>query len=245
MPAPAPSGPASTSDMLDAAYRRFKSGALKCLPMMMPAVLAVQAADIYWLLTGHSGGKILEPRDGTYYTLTFVGLLLFVWLMGAVVLRLQSMKAGQLRPAATDLSESAALWPGLFASSMLASLLVMLGLLALVAPGIWLSVCLTPLYPVVLIERLAPVAAIRRCIALVRPIWVKVLAAMVIGILIMLICLFTVGVILALLLAPIGTGPTPMANAVSTTASLLVAALAQLFFISLALEIYSSASASA
>lgn len=245
MPVPVPSGPASTSDMLDAAWHRFKSGALKCLPLMMPAVLAVQAADIYWLLSGHRSARLLEPRDNTYYTLTLVGLLLFVWLMGAVVLRLKALQSGQVRAIAADLGEAAALWPGLFATSMLASLMVMVGLLALVVPGIWLSVCLTPLYPVVLIERLPPVAAIRRCIGLVRPIWVKVLAAMVIGILIMLICLFTVGVVLALLMAPLGGANTPLVNAVSTTVSLLVAALAQLFFISLAMEIHSSASASA
>lgn len=245
MSAPAPSAPASTSDMLDAAWRRFKSGALKCLPVMMPAVLAVQAADIHWLLSGHRSARLLEPRDNTYYTLTIVGLLVFVWLMGAVVLRLRALEARQVRPVAADLAESATLWPGLFAASMLASLLVMVGLLALLVPGIWLSVCLAPLYPVVLIERLPPVAAIRRCIALVRPIWVKVLAAMVIGILIMLICLFAIGVVLALLMAPLGGANTALANALSTTVSLLVAALAQLFFISLALEIYSSASASA
>jgi len=245
MPAPAPSGSASTSDMLDAAWRHFKSGALKCLPMMMPAVLAVQAADIYWLLAGHRSARLTDPRDGTYYLLTVVGLLLFVWLMGAVVLRLQSLRAGQLRPAAMDLQESAAMWPSLFAATMLASLLVMAGLLLLVAPGIWLSVCLAPLYPVVLIERLAPAAAIRRCVALVRPMWVKALAAMVIGVLIMLICLFTIGLLLALLITPMGGASAPMANAVSTTTSLLAAALAQLFFMSLALEIYSSASASA
>jgi hypothetical protein len=230
--------------MLDAAWRRFKSGALKCLPMMMPGVLAVQAADIYWLRSGHRTARLTEPRDNTYYVLTLVGLLIFVWLMGAVLLRLQSLKAGRLRPVAEDLRESAARWPGLFATSLLAGLLVMIGLLALLAPGIWLSVCLTPLYPVVLLERLPPIAAIRRCIALVRPIWVKVLAAMVIGILIMLICLFAIGVVLALSMAPMGAGSTPMVNAVSTTVSLLVAALAQLFFMSLALEIYSSASAS-
>jgi hypothetical protein len=245
MPAPAPSGPSNVSDMLDAAYRRFKSGALKCLPMMLPAVLAVQAADIYWLLSGHSSAKILEQRDNAYYLLTLVGLLIFVWLMGAVVLRLHALQAGQLRPAALDLREAASRWPGLFVTSMVASLLVMLGVLMLLLPGIWLSVCLTPLYPVVLLERLAPVAAIRRSIALVRPVWIKVLAALVIGVLIMLICLFTVGVALALLMAPLGAANAPVVNAVSTTASLLVAALAQLFFMSLALEIYSSASASA
>jgi hypothetical protein len=174
-----------------------------------------------------------------------VGLLFFVWLMGAVVLRLNALKAGQLRPAAVDLREAASLWPGLFVTSMLASLLVMAGFVLLLLPGIWLSVCLTPLYPVVLFERLPPVPAIRRCIALVRPVWVKVLAALVIGVLIMLICLFTVGVVLALLTGALGAGSTPAGNAIGTTASLLVAALAQLFFMSLALEIYSSASASA
>ena len=245
MPAPVPPGSRSVGDMLDAAYRRFKSGALKCLPLMLPAVLAVQAADIYWLLSGHRSAKLLEQRDNTYYLLTLGGLLLFVWLMAAVVLRLNAVQGSRLRPAASDLREAASLGPALFVTSMLASLLIMLGLFALLLPGIWLMVCLTPLYPVVLLERPPPLAAIRRCITLVRPMWAKVLAALVIGLLTMLICLFTVGVILALLTAPIGTGASPAVNAVNTTASLLVAALAQLFFVSLALEIYSSASASA
>ena len=242
MTAPVPSGSFSASDMLDAAYRRFKSGALKCLPLMLPAVLAVQAADIYWLLSGHQNTKVAEPRDGTFIVLTIVGLLLFVWLMGAVMLRLQALRVGGLRGAVDDLKESAALWPGLLTTTLLASALVMLGLLALLIPGIWLSVCLAPLYPIALIERPAPAAAIRRCIALVKPIWFKVLAALVIGMLIAIVCLFTVGVVLMLIL---GGATTPLTTAIVTTVSLLVVALAQLFFLSLSLEIYWSSSASA
>src|SRR5664279_4110915 len=123
----APARPVSVSDMLDATYARFKRSALKCLPLMMPAVLAVQAADIYWLLTGHRGAKPLDPRDTTYYVLTVLGVLLFVWLTGAVVLRMQALGTKRARSVAEDLRESGKLWPALLATTMLAGALVMFG----------------------------------------------------------------------------------------------------------------------
>jgi len=241
----APARPVSVSDMLDATYARFKRSALKCLPLMMPAVLAVQAADIYWLLAGHRGAKPLDPRDTPYYVLTVLGVLLFVWLTGAVVLRMQALGTKRSRSVAEDLRESGKLWPALFATTMLAGALVMVGLLALLLPGIWLSVCLTPLYPVVVLDRATPVAALRRCIALVRPMWVKVLAALVFALFVVFVCLLTLGVVLALLLGFFGATNTASGNAIVTTVMLLAATLSQLFFLALALEIHSSASASA
>lgn len=246
-----PTRPVSVSDLLDATYARFKRSALKCLPLMMPAVLAVEAADIYWLLTGHRGAKPLDPRDTPYYLLTVLGVLLFVWLSGAVVLRMRALDAGRLRPMAEDLRESGVHWPRLLATSMLAGALVMLGILALILPGVWLSVCLTPLYPVVLLEQVSPVGALKRCIALVRPQWVRVLAALVFALLVVFICLLTLGVVLALVLGFAGGENTPAGNAIATTAMLLAATLSQLFFLSLSLEVHatavahSSASASA
>jgi hypothetical protein len=246
-----PARSVSVSELLDATYARFKRNALKCLPLMMPAVLAVEAADIYWLLTGHRGAKPFDPRDSTFYVLNILGVLAFVWLAGAVVLRMRANDENRLRSIGEDLQESATLWPRLMMTSLLVGALVMIGLFALLLPGIWLIVCATPLYPVVLLERASPVEALKRCIALVKPLWVKVLAALVFAALVVFICLLTVGVILALVLGFFGAENSAAGNAIATTAMLLAATLSQLFFLSLALEVHatsgahSSASASA
>jgi hypothetical protein len=74
---------------------------------------------------------------------------------------------------------------------------------------------------------------------------VKVLAVLVFALFVVFVCLLTLGVVLALGLGVFGAGNTATGNAIATTAMLLAATLSQLFFLSLAFEIHSSASASA
>jgi hypothetical protein len=75
--------------------------------------------------------------------------------------------------------------------------------------------------------------------------WVKVLAALVFALFVVFVCLLTLGVVLALLLGFFGATNSASGNAIVTTVMLLAATLSQLFFLALALEIHSSASASA
>lgn len=71
---------------------------------------------------------------------------------------------------------------GVLAASLLVLVAVLLGLLALVVPGIWLAVALALTTPALVLERLGPVAAMRRSFALVRGQWWRTAAVVGLGI---------------------------------------------------------------
>ena len=60
---------------------------------------------------------------------------------------------------------------GVVAASIIVLVLVVLGLLALILPGIWIAVALALTTPALVIERLAPLAAVRRSFTMVRGRW--------------------------------------------------------------------------
>ena len=59
----------------------------------------------------------------------------------------------------------------LVTAALIGSVAILLGLVLLLVPGIWLAGCLTMLSPVVALERVGPLASLRRCLVLVRGRW--------------------------------------------------------------------------
>ena len=269
MPAPVAPGSRSVGDMLDAAFSRFKSGALKCLPMMLPAVLAGQMAEYYWLLSGHRGVSPFQARDGTYLALYVAGFVMYLLFASAATLQLASVHAGKPLGGIEQLRRALGRWPAMVATFVLAavvtaacllpvafvyqlSVLLRLspavataGSMLLLAPAVYVMVAFSVLLPVVLLEQSVTFRALRRSFDLVRPRWVRVFAALLIAGLAAVICLVAAWAALQMLLGAVGPGNAPLANAIMATALLLAFSLVQLFMLSLALEIYSSASASA
>lgn len=72
--------------------------------------------------------------------------------------------------------------PGVLAASVIVLVVVVLGLLALVVPGVWLAVALSLTTPALVLERLGPVAAMRRSFALVLGAWWRTAAVIGLGI---------------------------------------------------------------
>jgi hypothetical protein len=245
MPSPPPlTRTAEVSDLLDSAYGLFKQALLKCLPLAMAAVLVAEAASLYWLATGHALGRH-PPADPLYWVLELAGTLLYLLLAAALVVRLNALRAGRPTQLRDNLLTAAHRWPVVVSATIIASLMIAAGILALVLPGIYLAVCLAPLTAVAVVEPLAPIAAIKRCIQLVRPMWVKVFACLLIAALIIIVCLFTVGLISSLLLYMLMGSNLAIANALGTAILMAVMAAVQVFLFALCLTIYSAASSSA
>ena len=73
--------------------------------------------------------------------------------------------------------------PVLIGVSFLYFLAVMVGFLLLIVPGVWLSIAFALAFPAALVERLGPVAALRRSQRLVRGRWWATFGALLLGIL--------------------------------------------------------------
>jgi hypothetical protein len=230
-PAPLPSRQSSVSELLEHSSQLFKRALPACLPLAMIAMLMALLPNLYWQLSGRGPMREL-PRDPVYWLLYALGVAAYLWLLGALLLRLRSLHAGGARSLPEELRAAAALWPSLLVASLLAAVLVFAGTLLLISA-------------VVVYESSPPLAALRRSFTLVRGLWLKFFACVLIGALIAIICIFTAGLVASLLIAIFTAAGTAAATALSTAAMLLVLAAALVFFTALSLTIYSAASSSA
>jgi hypothetical protein len=134
--------------------------------------------------------------------------------------------------------------PVILASVLLALLSVVIGVLALVLPGVFLMVCYLVLLPVVLFDGLGPYAALLRSVRVLRPLWWKALAACVITLLLFLIGGIVVAAIIAVI-AELLAGNRAAFQAVETAIAVGYGALYFVFLSALMLVIHSAASSSA
>jgi hypothetical protein len=246
--------------LLSAASQQFRRHLLKCLPMAMVAVLASMAREFYWAASGHAPPTTLEafaarpvPDDPVYWAIFAAGSLLSILLVSAVLLQLRSLAAGRQLPLADILRMALPrLWPATLAlllvalgATLLAEVLLTAGLgwVAYVLVALAALTLLALLLPVVLLEPLQPLAALLRSWALLRPIWVKVFACVLIALLIGAVCLLTLGLLATLVLvAVLGT---QLASAVLQAVILAALAAFYVFACTLGLMLYTAASSSA
>jgi hypothetical protein len=238
-----PTRNADVSALLEFATQLFKQSLPSCLPLAMIAVLASAAAGFYWIGTGHKLDDKL-PQDSTYWLLVVVGSLISLWLAAAQIRRQHLLCTSAVGSRRADLAAVAQRWSVLLPATVFGLLLTTVGMVALIVPGIYIAVCLVPLTPVVLFESCAPAAALRRSFELVKPMWMKVFAAILIAALILIVIMVTAKLVTGLLVAALaGTGKS--AEALNTTLMLALMAAAQVFFCALCYSIYSAASSSA
>jgi len=146
-----------------------------------------------------------------------------------------------------DLANALARWPMLVVSALMAWLLVFAGTLAFILPGVFAAVCLLLLRPVVLFDAHNPLHAISRSFSLARPLWIKILACAVIAALVFVICAFAAAACLGILQSLLimgGLQPAAL-SAFAAACGLGVQAVALVYFNSLWLVLYSTASSSA
>ncbi len=242
-PLPLPSRTTDVSGLLEFATRLFKHSLSSCLPLAIAAVLASEAAGLYWQATGHKLDLTLS-RDATFWWLTVGGTLLSLWLSGALIIRQRSLCAGKVGSIRNDLRAAGQRWSTVAIASLLAVLLTVAGTMVLILPGIYIGVCMSALLPVALFETLTPVQTLQRSFQLIKPLWVKVFASWLIALMILLVTLFALGLVVALIVTPFA-GAGRAGAAFSTTAQLAMLSAAQVFICALCFTLYSAANSSA
>jgi hypothetical protein len=238
-----PSGSASVSELLATASQLFRASLLKCLPMGMVAVLCAQSANIYWMASGHVL-SFTADYDTNYDLLATAGVAVELWLLGAMMLRQRAVVLGARILPGAELRVAFRRLPFILASTLLAGLSVLAGLLLLVLPGVFLMVCYLVLLPVVLFDGLGPFAAVLRSVQLLRPLWWKALAACVIVMLLFLIGGLVVAAIIGVI-AELLSGNGAAFAAVETAITVAFGALFFVYLSALMLVLHSAASSSA
>jgi hypothetical protein len=239
---PAPQS-ASVGDLLQTAVRLFHASLLKCLPMGMVAVLCASLPNVYWNATGHAVG-LLESYDARFAALSAVGIALGLWLYGAMMLRQRAVVLGAPILLGAELLTSLRRLPVILLSWLLAYASVAVGLLLLVAPGVYLLVGYLALLPVILFEQVGPAAAIVRSVRMMRQLWWQAFAALVIAVLLSFIGAIVFAAVLAVV-AELLAGSGPAMKAVVNAGVVGFYALFGVYFSALQLVLHSAASNSA
>ena len=237
------------NEQLEKAGTLFRAHLLKCLPLSMVAVLASSAAELYYNGFGRAPAEakpepatLKLPDDPLFWIIDVAGALVSVWLMNAVILRLAALRAGRLPPIGENLRASGARWLPAAGATFLALMAVFVGLLALIVPGVYLAICMVVLMPVVLFEPVDPVGALLRSYRLIRPLWVKTFACVLISAFMGFVCLLALTSVLGLLFGAVAEN-----HLVQAVLQALVLALLAAFYVfvgALSLTIYTTAASS-
>jgi hypothetical protein len=100
--------PLMTGEVLDAAFRLFRAGILRCLPYSGLAVLLLEMPTLYKTLTRAWFPGLSNTSETVSYALVF---MMSVPLLGAITLRLHSLAAGQRPRFRPELALALRRWP--------------------------------------------------------------------------------------------------------------------------------------
>jgi hypothetical protein len=239
-----PPSAASVSELMQASAQLFAASLLKCLPICMIAVLCAQLPNIYWMASGHTL-TFTTQHDANFDALSVAGMALEFWLLGAMMLRQHALAVGAPIALGAELSVALRRLPVVLLNVLLATLAVAAGLLLLIVPGVYLMVgYVALLLPVVLFDQPGPFSALVRSVQLLRPLWWKALAALVIA-----SFLFVFGAIVLVaivgMVAGIFAGNGPAFAAIETASAVAFGATFFVYLSALMLVLHSAASSSA
>ena len=156
------------------AYDRFVATLLRTLPFSLLAVLLGQWPTVY-LLQGGESLQLLAPKSAGWWVAMLLSSLgtLWCWL---VIARRQ----WRLDSLSSDVIAATRALPRSLAVLLMSMVLVGLGALLLVIPGIYLLIALWPALAVLVAEDLSARASIDRALVLVRGAWWQSLSVLVV-----------------------------------------------------------------
>ncbi|MGA3156946.1 MAG: hypothetical protein ABSE43_05200 [Steroidobacteraceae bacterium] len=242
-PLPVPSANAGVSDLLGAAGRLFRLALPKCLPFAMIASLLGQAPALMLQVHGQPLKLFELPTDPYFWVEYGIAIVCDMLLFTLVVLRMRSLMRGVQPDLREELPRLLVRLPLLMPALLLALVAYTLGIALLVAPGIYIIVCLSVLPAVVMFEDHTVIGSLKRSIVLMSRHWVKNFAVYVIGFLIGCACVaFAAGLVGIALESAAGNNVT---LAIEQALVIAFSGVMWTFLSAITLILYTSASSSA
>ena len=245
--------PLMTGEVLDAAFRLFRAGLLRCLPYSGLAVLAIEFPTFYstFLAVAMSGDAalVVPHLDSVIYGIFFVFL---AFLLGVITLRLQAIARGDRPSFRREVGTAFRRWPlALVATAGAVGLPALLAFVATLdfgsrfvvvlvfaVPVLWPTSLLILALPAYWCDRLGPFAAIARAVSLSRRRSWRMLGALL-ATACMISAFYVLSAIVAALLSQlIGAADLFLIAAVSSMLSLVIGALGVPFIIAVLIVAY-------
>jgi len=170
-----PARPQSIGEVLESGFRLFRATLGHCLPYGALLVIAGDLGNFYDLFSGRLPPTTLEhalEHDHIWWTWYGIGFALMLLIWGALLLRQDALARRRPISIRAELAASLRKFPQLVALTVLAWAGITIGLLLLIAPGLYLAVALAFGAPALLIGGAGgPVRALTESARLVRGEW--------------------------------------------------------------------------
>jgi hypothetical protein len=177
--------PLMTGEVLDAAFRLFRAGLLRCLPYSGLAVLVLELPTLYSTFFSPVPSKVIQNPavPPVHLAISLTVLLLSAALLGVITLRLLAVSRGQRPRFRTELLTVLRRWPNALIATIgalgLPLLLIGLGpmfnnvlpglaLLVVAVPLLWPTALFVVALPAFWCDGLGPIAAITRAVRISR-----------------------------------------------------------------------------
>src|SRR6185312_13840954 len=166
-----PPGPQSIGEVLESGFRLFRATLGHCLPYGALLVIASELGNFNELLSGRVPSPTLE-HDRTWWTWYGIGIVITLLLWGALLMRQDALARRRPISMRAELAVSLRRFPQLLALTLIAWAGITVGLLILVAPGLYLAVALAFAAPALLVGGASgPLRALAESVRLVRNEW--------------------------------------------------------------------------
>jgi hypothetical protein len=209
------------------------------------ALIAIPAQVLVWIMIRVSLSSDAFARDGAIYTssstafptaaIALLGFLSAILAMGALSRLLVEAYTGHRTSWQESLGYASTRLLPLIVLAVVSGVMLLIGFLLFVAPGIFLAVAWCAAVPALMFEPVAPLRSLRRSWDLVRGDWWSTAGALLVGLLIVIGISFLVG---ALLSAVTSTSSIDFVLTLGGISRALAAILAYPFLAALTVVIY-------
>lgn len=236
---------ASVSVLLDAASRIWRATLLKCLPLAMFAIVAINVPRFYATASGQPiTHPLVLPKDPVYWMTYAVAMIVYLFIVSTAILRQRALLQTGKSELNDALSLAAKRLPALIAAMLLGYFAMVLGVMALVVPAIYISVGVFLIWYVMLFDTQNPWDALLRSVRLVHPVWWKYFASIVIALLVVLISVIMAALIINVVIQLVLPAGSAAARAILEAAGIGFLGAGLLFVTSLGIVLHSAASSS-
>ena len=242
--------PLGVGEVLDAAIKLYTRNAVTMWKIV--AVVIVPVAIINQIVIGSSLPSGAFVSGGTLYTPTgtlgtpaagvitelVLGVLAVLTVNGALALCVVDAYIGSPLDWRESLQAAVGRLGSLLWLSILFGVLVVLGFIALVLPGIWLVTVWSVAVPALMFEHVGGFKALGRSFDLVRGRWWATFAELLVAVIMLLVVLFVVGLIFRGIESGLSVGSTGLWLALNALSTIVGAMIAYPFMASVIAVIY-------
>jgi hypothetical protein len=210
-----PARPQSIGEVIDTAFRIFKTTLLGCLPYSVLATVAGQLQNIYLVATGRALHRVANT-DPLWWLLYLLGALTGGALINAILIRQAAIASGMPSSASAALLEGVRRVPATVAMGLLIILLIgvffvpllavprsyqLVVFLVLCLPAAYVGVFLLCCWPALLIGHKGVIGSLRYSARLIRGNWWRAVMVYTIAVTMIIVLSVTAGLIVGLFAA--------------------------------------------